>query len=148
MRCGKICSLVYVNFLCNKPLSFDFFLCVTYTSCAFFCRFYRIPHKIGYFTIATFRFHWEKQWFSAMWREKWDMCCEGISTLWTVGGRLRNVYNSSKSEAERRRDVWSTLLCTATFAMTAVAFAAIDAHGGVPPVVWNVLGGAKRLLRR
>lgn len=54
---------------------------------------------------------------------------QAAGILWSVGGRLRHVYNSSNTEEERRKDRQATVLRAGVFVASCIAFAVIDAHG-------------------
>ncbi|KEG09830.1 hypothetical protein DQ04_04571060 [Trypanosoma grayi] len=81
-----------------------------------------------------------------MWNDKWKMCKKALSILWTVGGRLRTVYNGSKSEEDRRKDSRATLLRLAVFVAAFTAFVAVDRCGDATVALKGAAQGTRRLL--
>ncbi|EAN93446.1 hypothetical protein C3747_7g1963c [Trypanosoma cruzi] len=82
-----------------------------------------------------------------MWRERWHTCTKAMGILWTVGGRLRTVYNGSKSEEERRKDRYATFIRLTVFALAFAAFVTVDSYGDPAEAVAGVTRGIRRLLR-
>ncbi|KAH9597714.1 hypothetical protein LSM04_008439 [Trypanosoma melophagium] len=83
-----------------------------------------------------------------IWRDRWQACCNAVSILWTVGGRLRTVYNGSKSEEERRKDRRATHIRLVFFLMAVVMFATVDSYGDAAVALRSVIRRARRLLLR
>ncbi|ESL06562.1 hypothetical protein TRSC58_05762 [Trypanosoma rangeli SC58] len=82
-----------------------------------------------------------------MWGERWRTCTNAVWILWTVGGRLRTVYNGSKSEEERRKDKHATLVRLTAFAIALAMFVTVDKYGDPVEAVAGVTRGVRRLLR-
>ncbi|KAH8618471.1 hypothetical protein ERJ75_000275300 [Trypanosoma vivax] len=76
----------------------------------------------------------------------WSACCSSVAILWTVGGRLRDVYNGSTQAEERRRDRRATALRAVTFVIASAVLVAVDNYGSVAKMLSAASYGARKLL--
>ena len=65
--------------------------------------------------------------FSKMARKLLSTLADAVNTLWTVGDDLREIYNSSTDEAQRRKDRLATAWRVAVFAGVCGIFVTCEA---------------------